>query len=223
MGDVEERLRETLRRHAVGVPPRLEVPAGLVHRAGMRIARNLSVVALVVAIVALGAVTGLAALNHSSRTPSGLPSPQACQATHLSGETKLDALGNAALDGWVVVTNTGDAPCALQGAPSVMVLGDKGSALNLRSGQVDPFWKIRGMGPPPGWPVAVLQPGASAGFHIYWNSWCGQKNRLTWAIGLPGGDKFSFPVDLRQDVPICSAGRRSTLKVGPFEPYTPHT
>ena len=61
MGDVEERLRETLRRHAVVVPPRVEVPAGLVHRAGMRIARNLAVVALVVGIVAVGAVTGLAA------------------------------------------------------------------------------------------------------------------------------------------------------------------
>ena len=56
MADFEERLRETLRRKAVAVPPKREVPPGLVRRALARIARNLSAIAIAIAIVAMAQI-----------------------------------------------------------------------------------------------------------------------------------------------------------------------
>src|SRR5438046_1837357 len=91
MADFEERLRETLRRKAVAVPPKREVPPGLVRRALARIARNLSAIAIAIAIVAIGTVTGVHALSGPSRdrlasTPPPVP---ACRALDLSGSSHL--------------------------------------------------------------------------------------------------------------------------------------
>ena len=228
MTDLEERLRETLRRKAVAVPPKREVPPGLVRRALARIARNVSAAAVALAIVAMGTVTAVHALSGPSqnRLATAPPPAPACQAINLSGASKLTASDPATREGYLSVANRGSSACSLQGQPGVRVVNPTGFALSLRSGSVEPLWKVRGMVPPPGWPVVTLQPGDTAMIHVKWVSWCPRPpsrdtDPTNWQIEFAGsGGAVEFPVT-GQDVPTCVQGRDPTLKTGPFEPYSP--
>jgi hypothetical protein len=228
MADLEDRLRETLRRRAVAVPPELEVPVGLVRRAWVRIARNLAAVAVAIAIVAMGAVTGVHALSGPPRDrPATSPQPApTCQATNLLGASKLMASDGypETREGYLTVANDGGTACSLQGRPVVRILDPTGSGLDLRGGSVDPFWVMRGVGQPPDWPVVTLQPGDRAKIHVQWISWCNKSHDTDptrWQIEFAGSaGKVLFPVT-RQDVPTCAEPAQDpTLRVGPFEPFS---
>jgi hypothetical protein len=228
MADFEDRLRETLQRRAVAVPPQREVPTGLVQRAWVRIVRNVSAVAIAIAIVAVGAITGVHALSGPAQDrPATSPrSAPTCQAINLSGASKLMASDRdpATREGYITVSNAGGTTCSLQSRPVVRILNPTGLRVPLRTSSVDPFWVIRGAGPPPDWPVVTLQPGDKAKIHIKWTSWCGQSrdtDPTTWQIEFAAsGGTVVFPVT-GQDVPTCAAqGQDPTLRVGPFEPYS---
>jgi uncharacterized protein DUF4232 len=228
MADLENRLRETLQRRAVAVPPQREVPAGLIQRAWARIVRNVSAVAFAVAVVAIGAVTGVHALSGQPQDrPATSPQPApACLAIDLRGASKLEASypDPATREGYLTVTNAGKTACSLQGRPVVRVVNPNGFGLSLRGGSVDPFWATRGLAPPPDWPVVTLQPGDKAKIHVQWTSWCkGTRDTdpTKWQIQFAASrGTVEFPVT-DQDVPICaSQGQDPTLRVGPFEPYS---
>jgi hypothetical protein len=224
MTDFEERLRETLRRKAVAVPPKREVPPGLVRRALARIARNVSAVVIALAVVALGTVTGVHALSGPSQDRlASSPSPApACLAADLSGTSRLTQPDGKpdTREGSLTVINKGTTTCSLKGHPVVRVLTATGIE-HIEGGYVDPFWMSQGPGQPPDWPVVTLVPGDKARIHVMWSNSCGVGgDPKRWEIELTvHGDKVTFPMDIRQDVPTClDGGKPETLKVGPFEP-----
>jgi hypothetical protein len=224
MPDLEERLRETLRRKAVSVPPQREVPPGLVRRALARIACNMAAIGVALAVVAVGAVTVVHALSGPSqdRLATSPPPLPACLAVNLSGSSHLrtpdgeyDTRG-----GSLTVTNVGATACSLEGQPVVQV-GTATGIAPVDEGDADPLWKIRGPGEPPGWPVLTLVPGDHARIHVLWSNSCGAGGDPTqWEIQLPAhGGTVTFPMDIGQDIPTCVDGAKpATLKVGPFEP-----
>jgi uncharacterized protein DUF4232 len=225
--DFEERVRETLRRRAMDVQPKLEVPTGLVPRAGMRIARNLSALVVAVAVVAVGAVAGVRAFTGSSRLlPVSTPAP-ACQANELSGTSSLAAPEATPQqkanirEGQLLVINKGREACSLVDSPSVRILGASEKLLDV-TGTLDPSWKVHGYGPPPGWPVVTLQPGQTAAVRVKWTKWCSGAVPTTWQIQLPGNrGNVVFAVNSGQDVPSCEGKPApSKLERGPFEPLT---
>jgi hypothetical protein len=220
MIDLEDRLRKTLRRKALTVPAVRAVPVGLIRRVLRRIARNGAGLVVLVAAASLGTVTGLHALSAASRpSPASVPPARACVRSDLSGTARLDVV-RLSREGSLVLTNTGRESCALGGTPTVRVLDAQGTALPQDVGSVEQLWRTRGYAQPRGWPVVTLQPGASAGVHVLWESWCGNTHApATWEVLLRDGGGVRFGVDVRQGVPACSDGT-STLKVGPFEPYS---
>jgi uncharacterized protein DUF4232 len=219
MAEFEDRLRQTLRRRAAGVPPASEVPPGLVRRAEMRIARNLSAAVLSVALVAVGLVTGVNALrsSDSSRLATSVP---ACEAADLSGKSDLKAFGDER-EGALRLINEGTRACSLQGWPVVRVLNASGQTLSKADRDLRPIWDKFGNVPPPGWPVVTLQPHDQAAIHLKWESSCSDDPKhdpALWEVEFPGGaGMLTFQVT-SQDVPAC-VGETLVPKAGPFEPY----
>jgi hypothetical protein len=200
------------------------VPPGLVRRALARIARNVSAVAIALAIVAIGTVTGVHALSGPSqdRLATTPPSPPACRAVDLSGSSHLMTpdTADAPRDGSLVVTNKSATTCSLEGRPVIRVLTATGIVAPIEGGRVEPFWS-RGVGKPPGWPVVALLPGDKARVHVNWSNSCGAGgDPARWEIELPEHEgKVTFDMDISQDVPTCVDGATSSiLRVGPFEP-----
>jgi hypothetical protein len=225
MADLEDRLRDTLRRKAVAIPPRREVPPGLLRRALARIARNVSAIIVAVAVVAIGAVTGVHALSGPSqgRVATTPPPVPACLAADLSGSSHLSQPDGESdtREGSLTVSNNGTATCSLRGNPVVRVLTTLTGIAPLDEGDAEPFWRIRGPGKPPDWPVVTLLPGDKARIHVIWSNSCGAGGDPTrWEIELPAhGGKVTFDMDTHQDIPTClNGGAAATLKVGPFEP-----
>ena len=224
MAEFEDRLRQTLRRRAAGVPLVTDVPSGLVRRAELRIARNVSAAALSVTLLAVGVLTGVQALKSPSVERPAATAP-ACRSTDLSGVSKLDTVGKLGevKVGRLILTNHG-APCSLSGKPTVRVL-HKGEPEQLTYGALQPLWQETQPSPPPGWPVVTLRPGGQAIVHVKWTNWCDGSEQPgdpdTWEIQLPGGrGSVHFPAP-RHDVPICGDGTTaSKLRTGPFEPYS---
>jgi Protein of unknown function (DUF4232) len=231
MADVEDRLRETLRRRAGSVPARLDVPPGLVGRARSRIARNAVAGVALIAVVAVGSITGVRALTGPSqgRVVTTPPAPT-CRGVDLSGSSHLmtpEGKGEVR-EGSLSLINVGAAACSLRGKPIVRVLNYKGEELLRGVSDLEPEWRASGKGsPPPDWPVVTLLPGDKAKIHVSWENWCGGSQEVdprAWEVLLPGGagKMTPFPVIIRQDVPTCARnGEGSTLNVGPFEPYVP--
>jgi hypothetical protein len=226
MADLEERLRETLRRKAGAVPPKREVPPGLVRRALARIARNVSAVAIALAVVAIGTVTGVHALSGPSqdRLATTPPPPPACRAVDLSGSSHLMTPNtpDAPRDGSLWLTNKGATTCSLQDRPWVRVLTATGTVVDIDERQnAASFWSIQSVGKPPDWPVVTVLPGDKARVHVIWSNSCGVGgDPARWEIELPEhGGKVTFDMDISQDVPTCVDGATSSiLRVGPFEP-----
>jgi uncharacterized protein DUF4232 len=230
MDDLEERLREALTRRAVTVPRGSRVPAGLIHRAGLRIARNATVGLVAAAVVGVGMVSGVHALTSSRPRPAATPRvAPACRANQLTGTSKLESSGKKAQarEGVLVVENKGSIPCSLEGRPAVRVRDGVGTSPPMNSAQIDPYWKVRGIGAPPEWPVVTLQPGDRAEIHVRWtNSCAGPDNPpVTWEIELSSGNGVvPAELDQGQDIPNCAnPNELPTLKSGPFEPFVPLT
>jgi hypothetical protein len=227
MADVEDRLRETLRRRARSVPARLDVPPDLVGRARTRIARNAVAGVALVAIVAVGTFTGVRALTgHSQGRVTATPAPTACSGANFSGRSNLmipDGHEDVR-EGVLVLTNVGRAACWVRGSPIVKVLDRQGIPRLVGSGDLAPAWEVNRTGPPPDWPLITLQPGEQVQVRVQWkgcpNSHSEQTDPATWELRFPEGGGTT-PVDVtRQDIPTCAHKEPQELKVGPFEPYT---
>lgn len=231
MDEMEDRLREALRRHAVSVDTPRRVPAGLIHRAGVRIARNGAIALVAVAVVAVGMVGGVHALTASRHTPTSKPHlAPACRANQLTGTSNLMISGkeSKSREGVLVVTNEGSTPCSVQDRPDVRVRDDAGTSPPLDTKKkIDPYWTTRGSTPPPDWPVVTLQPGDRAEIHVKWTNWCGGPDNppVRWEIQLSGGrGVVRVALNHGQDIPNCTgASELSTLNWGPFEPFVPLT
>jgi hypothetical protein len=220
MGDLEDRLREALRQRAAGVPPRLEVPKGMLQRARWRVARNLLGVLMAIAIVSVGTVTAIHALSGPvPRVPTmPAPSSSACLASNLTGESKLTGNGTSR-EGSLVLTNSGQTPCTLEGRPTVSIIA-QGTFRRLSNKAADPWWKVNGKASPER--VVTLLPGEAAQIRVIWSSWCRSlrvSGAWLWQIMLPGArEPLRLVLNTAKDIPSCVDNRSSNLKVGPFEP-----
>src|SRR5438034_11060577 len=90
MVDVEDRLREMLRRRAGDVPIQVKAPPGMLRRAWRRILMAFTGAAVAVAVVAAGAVAGVRLLNQNVNGPaSPAQTAPACRASDLQGGISL--------------------------------------------------------------------------------------------------------------------------------------
>jgi len=216
MANVEDQVREMLRRRAADVPPHVHAPPRMLRRAWRRMLIALTGGVLAVALLALGASEGVRLVNHSSGVASLATSP-ACRAAELQGTVRLSG-GQGHLAGSLEVTNAGNEACSLQGRPPLMIVDRHGTWLSIVEGSVAPWWTVQSRPEPKGWPVVTLQPGDSARLHIVWTSWCGFAQPMVWRIWLREAGSLDFP-DPKSQSPICE-GVSSKVQVGPFEPAT---
>lgn len=145
----------------------------------------------------------------SSSTVTTPPGNQACSAATLSvhgGRQGGGAVGEA--EGTVLLTNTGPAPCALSGDPSVSLLASGGSPLDVAAA------------PPanPALPPVLLGSMGSATLIVYWSNWCGSPpGPLSIRITLPGdGGTVTGPFNGPPNydfVPACLGNGPSALTV----------
>jgi uncharacterized protein DUF4232 len=235
VSDIDNELRELFLRRAEDVPPHREVPSSLASRARHRIALNAVGAAVVVAVLAAGAFTGVRALTGppAPRLPGGNSSPSPSQpgpsASTISACTsaQLRAVGSmqgaaGSREGGVAVTNLSSDTCTLQGTPTVTLLTQTlapiTSGITVSSGQAG--WVVDGSPKPAGWPVVTLLPGDSASVRIRWSNWCpGGRPAPVWRIGIPGGGTVDVNGFDSVSPPPCNGpGQPSTIEVGPFEP-----
>jgi hypothetical protein len=217
MLDVEERVREMLRRRAADVPPHVQAPPGMLRRAWRRILVAFTGGAVGVALLAVGAAGGVRLLNRPSG-PGSEATAAHCRAAELRGTLRLGGENDHQL-GSLEVTNAGNQRCSLQGQPRLMILDRKGTYLAVEEGVIAPWWTVQSRPEPKSWPVVTLQPGGSARLHIVWNSWCGHSARpAVWRIWLRGEGSLDVP-DPKGQAPTC-LGISSKVQVGPFEPVT---
>jgi len=217
MHDVEDRLREMLRRRAGDVPIHVEAPLGMLRRAWRRILMAFTGAAVAVAVVAAGAVAGVRLLNQNVGGPaSATQIAPACRASDLQGNINLVS-ANSQFRGSLLVTNVSGNACSLQGQPSLAIVDANGVPLDLQEESADPSWMVRSKPTPKGWPAVTLYYGASASIRIDWASWCGPAKPATWRIVLQGGGMLQI-ANRKGHVPQCMGSSR--LQVGPFEPVT---
>lgn len=234
MSDIDDDLRELFLRRAEDVPPHREVPPSLASRARHRIALNALGAALVLAVLAAGAFTGVRALSGppARHRPGGnsSPSPSQPSASTISAcaSARLRAVGSmqgaaGSREGGVVVTNLSSETCTLQGTPTVTLLTQAlapiTSGITVSSGQAG--WVVDGAPKPAGWPVVTLLPGDSASVRIRWSNWCpGGRPAPVWRVGIPGGGTVDVNgFDAVSPPPCNGPGLPSTIEVGPFEPH----
>ncbi|HEX9411440.1 MAG TPA: DUF4232 domain-containing protein [Actinomycetota bacterium] len=216
MLDVEDQVREMLRRRAADVPPRVHPPRGMLRRAWRRILVAFTGGVVVVALLAAGAAAGVRLLKQPSGVGSQVAAP-ACQAAELRGVVRLQ--GNQGhVVGSLEVVNAGSRTCSLQGQPSLRIQDRKGTWLGVDEGSTGPWWTVQSRPEPKGWPIVTLQPGGSARLHVVWNSWCGFAQPLVWRIWLREAGTLDLP-DPKSQQPHCE-GISSKVQVGPFEPVT---
>ena len=215
MLDVEDQVREMLRRRADDVPIHVEAPPGMLRRAWRRILMAFTGAAVAVAVVATGAVAGVRLLNQNGNVPvTPAQAAPACRASDLQGSPRLvGASGHFA--GSLLLTNVSGNPCSLLGQPALVIVDANGD-IDLHEESTDPSWVVRSKPTPKGWPVVTLYYGTSAGIRIEWTSWCGVAP-AEWRIVLPRGGMLHIVIHKR-DVPACEGSSR--LQVGPFEPVT---
>ena len=238
MNDVDDDLRELLRRRADDVPAHRDVPRSLVRRANRRIARNALSVALTVVVLAVGAVAGLRAVGAPGRVPVGqTPSPtvqhspsgpasSACTSAQLQAAASLEgAAGSRA--GAFVLTNSSDQACTLEGRPIITLLDGNGNPITsgVTFDPTQPSWDVNQRTQPAGWPVVTLQPGDVASLRISWSNWCPDGRtvpvwRIDLAAGGGGGTVDVTGMDAVGPPPCNGPGQPSIVQEGPFEPGT---
>jgi hypothetical protein len=121
---------------------------------------------------------------------------------------------------FVVVTNRGSAPCAVDGPPTSLALRAGGGSLPLTyQPRPDPF-----PGDTPGLvaPPVVLEPGTSAMATALWSNWClGPADVSTVWVGL-GKEAIDAHPEPPISPPRCdNKNAESSLAGFAFEPWTP--
>jgi hypothetical protein len=217
MLDVEERVREMLRRRAADVPPHAKTPPGMLRRAWRRIVVAFTGGVVTVAILAVGAAAGVRLLNQSSGVGSQVTA-SACRAAELRGAVHFAGEQGPHLVGSLEVINVGNQTCSLRGQPSLVIVDRHGTPLAIEEGSIGPWWTAQSRPEPKGWPVVTLQPGALARLHVVWASWCGFAQPAVWRIWLRDAGSLDLP-DPKSQQPQCE-GVSSKVQVGPFEPVT---
>jgi hypothetical protein len=232
MNDVQDDLRELLRRRAATVPPQLEAPRSLTGRARRRIAVNMFGVTLTVLVLAGSAVAGVRFFGAVPREDLGGSPPSshqrtsstpACTSAALRGSGSLEGAAGSR-EGGISLTNFSDATCSLQGRPTITLFDQNLNPITGVTFPPDrPGWKVDESPKPEGWPVVKIAPGNSAFVRIRWSNWCpdGRPAPL-WRVGIPGGGTVdvSNGLDGVPPPPCNGQGLPSTISVGPFEPGT---
>src|SRR6266542_2091375 len=190
MLDVEERVREMLRRRAADVPPHVQAPPGMLRRAWRRILVAFTGGAVAVTLLAVGAAAGVRLLNRPSEVGSQVTAP-ACSAAELRGTVRLQGAQGHVV-GSLVVVYAGSRTCSLQGQPRLMILDRKGTYLAVEEGLIAPWWTVQSRPEPKRWPVVTLLPGGSARLHVVWNSWCGFALPAVWGFVLREAGSVDF-------------------------------
>ena len=235
MPDIDDQLRELLRRKAHEVPPHSEVPAPMVSRAHRRIALNAMGVGLGIVLVASGAFAGVRTLGGPSvhrpagsttppTTSSVQPTPSArtappCTSAQLQAVASLEGAAGSR-EGEIVVTNRSSDQCALEGTPAITLLDPNLDPIvaGITFGSSPPGWVANGSAKPAGWPVVTLRSGGPASFRVRWSNWCVGGVEPVWRIEVSGGGTVDVDGLDATMVPPCNGPGRSTIEVGPFEP-----
>lgn len=217
MLDVEDRVRDMLRRRAADVPAHVEAPSGMLRRAWRRVLMAFTGGVVAVALLAVGAAAGVRLLNQPTTIRSQGQAAAACRASDLQGSIHLrDSAGERL--GSLVVTDVAEGACSLQGQPAVVIVDGDGVTLDVHEESAAPWWDVQSKGEPDGWPVVTLHHGDSARVRTDWASWCGSAKPAAWRIVLPGGGALEI-LDPQGHAPFCVGGS-SRVQVGPFEPVT---
>ena len=233
MTEIDDDLRELLRRKADEVPLHGQVPTALVGRARRRIALNSIGVGLAIVVIAGGAFAGVRAIQQQHEKPgpfaSSRPNPTVTPAVTTSGCTsgQLRAVGSmqgaaGSREGAVRLTNYSNKTCTLQGTPVITLLD--GNLHPITTGVTfsssPAQWQANGTPRPAGWPVVTLAPFHPASFRVRWSNWCPQgRTAPLWQIRIPGsGTVDANGLEAVSPPPCNGPGMPSTIEVGPFEP-----
>jgi hypothetical protein len=235
MSDMDEQVKEMLRRKAVEVPAHGAMPNALARRARRRIAVNAVATSAVVLLAAAGVVAGVRALRDTGSSPivvppaassttSPTPTPQqvgSCAASQLRAVASTDGAAGSRI-GAVAITNVSAVTCTLSGTPSITLLEQSSQPItsDVSLGTSPAAWQADASPTPPGWPVVTLAPRSAASFRIRWSNWCPQGRAVpTWQLTAPGGGTLAIDGFFAASAPPCNGpGMPSTIDVGPYEP-----
>src|SRR5437899_5990595 len=197
MTQIDDDVRELLRRKADEVPLHGQVPSALVGRTRRRIAVISIGVGLAVVALAGGAFASVRATqNHQanphpfqsgSTTPAVTTTP-ACTAGQLRAVGSMDGAAGSR-EGAVRLTNNSNKTCTLRGTPAITLLD--GNLHPITTGVAysssPSAWQANGSPQPAGWPVVTLAPFKAASFRVRWGNWCPQgRTAPLWHIHIPG-------------------------------------
>ncbi len=236
MSDMDDELRELLRRKADDVPAHREVPRSLASRARRRIALNALRVGMTVVVLAAGAFAGVRALGGpTAQRPIGVPTatsvqpPPSASTTLACTSSQLRAVGSmqgaaGSREGAIGLTNLSAETCTVQGTPTITLLDQNLHPITsgVTFGTSPPGWLVNASPEPVGWPVVTLAPSDTASVRVSWSNWCpvGRAAPL-WSVEIPGGGTVDVNgLDAVGPPPCNGPGLPSTIEVGPFEPGT---
>lgn len=149
-----------------------------------------------------------------------------CEPSGLVARLDLDEAGGA-LQGRILLRNTGDAPCALEGLPSIELRDATTPNLDVvptATSEAEPAWQRADADPPEGWPTIRVAAGAEAQAVLTVRNWCSDADeppfvftRLPYRVDRVRGDVPPLPA-----LPPCEdPGRPVELAIGPLEPSRP--
>jgi hypothetical protein len=232
--DMDDRVRDLLRRKADDLPPHRGVPGSVVSRARRRIAMNALAVVVAAVVVAGGAFAGVRAIvanpprglvgtpTPSSSQPSPtLPAITSCTSSQLQAAASLQGAAGSR-EGSIDLTNMSSNPCTLEGRPTISLLeNNRPITSGLTFVASPPQWQVDATPKPPGWPVVTLTSGEAASIRIRWGNWCPQGRAAPqWQVDVGGGPVDVSGMDAPGAPPCNGPGQPSTIEVGPFEPFS---
>jgi Domain of unknown function (DUF4232) len=237
-----------LRKKADDVNRQRAVPGELTRRVRLRVARNVSVVGIMLVLLGAGAFVGARTLNplhpprhvppashrtgptprHVSPTPhasttapaTSTVSPSACSAGQLRAVGTLEGAAGSR-EGAITVSNFSDVTCTLQGQPTITLLNHKLKPITsgVTYSTTPAGWEVNASPTPPGWPVVTIAPGQAASVRIRWSNWCPDgRPAPLWQLGVPQGAVDVNGFDAALPPPCNGPGQPTTIEVGPFEP-----
>ena len=234
MSDMDDHIRETLRRRANDVSSHAGLPAGVARRVHRRIALNAVGAGLAAAAIVVGAFAGVHALRGAgtpqpvppaASTSTGAtpkPSPSVtppCDSSSLRATLALQGAAGSRV-GSISVTNTSPTQCTLEGTPTIALYDATGQPVTsgVTYSSSSPSWQVNASPTPRGWPTVTLDPNGSASVRIGWSNWCGQ-GTPSWKMSTPDGGTIDIAGVNAVSTPPCNGpGMPSRIDVGPFEP-----
>jgi hypothetical protein len=217
VNDVDDQVRDLLRKKAHDIPPNLELPRSLTTRVRRRIALNALAVTVTVIVVAAGAFGTLRAVR--SR-PSETAGTAPCTSAHLRAIASMEGAAGSR-EGTIELTNTSET-CVVKGTPTLTVFDQDQHPIvsGIAFVSVAPAWQVAGSPEPPGWPVVTLAQDESASVRVRWSNWCQEGNAPPhWRIRIPGSDEVAVEGIDETTIPPCNGpDLPSTIEVGPVEP-----